>query len=70
MARVELADVREQSGDRSSAEALLRQVIEWSRGPVAGAGRVTFYRRIAEDPVAAATARLAVAPPSMTGVCP
>ena len=68
MARVGLADVRSERGDRSSAEALLRQVVEWSKGPVAGAGRVTFYRRIAEDPVAAAAARLAASP--MTGVCP
>ena len=59
MARVELAEVRRANGDRASANALLRQVVEWSRGPVAGAGRVTFYRRIAGDPVAAAVARLA-----------
>jgi len=58
MARVELAEVRRANGDRASANALLRQVVEWSRGPVAGAGRVTFYRRIAGDPVAAAVARL------------
>jgi hypothetical protein len=68
MARVALADVRAERGDQSSAEVLLHQVVGWSKGPVAGAGRTTFYRRIAEDPVAAATGRLAATP--MTGVCP
>jgi len=47
IARVALADARHECGDRASAEALLRQVVEWSRGPVAGAGRVTFYGGIA-----------------------
>jgi len=57
-ARAALADVRRTLGDRSGADALLRQVVEWSAGPVAGAGRATFFRRLGGDPVAAAAARL------------
>ena len=63
-ARVRLADVRRTQGDHSGAETLLRQVVEWSSGPVAGAGRATFFRRLGGDPVATATARLSHAEPA------
>jgi hypothetical protein len=59
VARVALADVRRERGESASADSLLRQVVEWSRRPVAGTGRVMFYGRIAGDPVAAALDRLA-----------
>ena len=58
VARVGLADVRRTQGDPAGAEVLLRQVVEWSMGSVAGAGRVTFFRRLGGDPIANATARL------------
>jgi len=61
-ARVGLADVRRAQGDPEGAEALLRQVVEPSTGPIAGAGRVTFFRRLGGDPVATAAARLEHAP--------
>jgi hypothetical protein len=57
-ARVALAGVRRAQGDPSAADALLRQVVEWSHGPIAGAGRVTFFRRLGGDPVAMAAAQL------------
>jgi predicted ATPase/DNA-binding SARP family transcriptional activator len=59
LARVGLADVRCSQGDLSAARALLRQAVEWGAGPAAGSARVTFYRRLAGDPVALATAALA-----------
>ena len=42
----------------------MRQVVEWSMGPVAGAGRVTFFRRLGGDPIANATARLTPTEPA------
>ena len=59
LARVGLADVRRRQGDLSAARALLQQAVEWGTGPAAGAGRVTFYRRLAGDPVALAAEALA-----------
>ena len=53
-----LPGVRRAQGDPSAADALLRQVVEWSHGPIAGAGRVTFFRRLGGDPVAMAAAQL------------
>ena len=59
LAGVGLADVRRRQGAMSAAQALLRQAVEWGTGPAAGSARVTFYRRLAGDPVALATAALA-----------
>ena len=58
LARVGLADARRSQGDLSAARALLRQAVEWGTGPAAGSARVTFYRRLAGDPVALATVAL------------
>ena len=52
------ADVRRTQNDPSGAEVLLQQVVDWSKGPIAGAGRVTFFRRLGGDPIAMAAARL------------
>jgi predicted ATPase/DNA-binding SARP family transcriptional activator len=62
LARVALADGRRRRGDAPGADALLRQVVEWSTGPVAGSGRVTFFRSLGGDPVAQAIAGLAASP--------
>jgi predicted ATPase/DNA-binding SARP family transcriptional activator len=59
VARVRAAEVRRRLGDGAGADALLREVVEWSRSPVAGASRVTFYRALETDPAAAAAAALA-----------
>ena len=59
LAQVGLAEVRHARGDFAGAEELLRQVVAWGAEPTAGTGRVTFFRRLAGDPVALATARLA-----------
>jgi predicted ATPase len=62
LARVELSCVLEQQGDQIAAETLRTQVIEWGNRPIAGSGRVTFFRRLGGDPVARATARCAAPP--------
>ena len=58
LARVDLADVRGAKDDVGGAEELLRAVVAWAAEPVAGTGRVAFFRRLAGDPGALARARL------------
>lgn len=50
--RAGLAELRRRQGDPGAADALLRQVAGWSHGTTSGAGRVTFFRRLAGDPLA------------------
>ena len=56
-ANVALADVRRQQENPADAESLLQEVLDWGAGPVAGGGRVTFYRRLADDPLIHAAAQ-------------
>jgi hypothetical protein len=53
LARVGLAEVRRARGDVVGG-ALLAQVLADDAGPIPGTGRVTFFRRLAGDPVALA----------------
>ena len=61
LARVGLADVRRARGDVAGARALLAQVLADGGGPTPGTGRVTFFRRLAGDPVVLAAAGLETA---------
>jgi hypothetical protein len=57
-ARVRLARVLAAAGDADTAEALYRDVLEWSDTPRSHGGRESLFLALAEDPGAAARAGL------------